>query len=167
MKFGIEYELKNKTLSIPTVLIGRWSVGVDVYEIKSDNRYYVLSGDIPIELTDGGATLLHGGTRYNRVSGNASEFYGVWSLESDPTEEWTLRADNSYTYHFSNFVYVGFFDISGAIMNSGEMRAVLSEDNGTLTFSPPYSPPLSGAWSVAGSTLTVSFPTGDVVYTKI
>ena len=165
MKFGIEYERTNKASSIPAVLVGRWTIGMDLYEIMHDDRYYVFSEDISFQLIDNGETLVYG-SRYKRLSGNPAEIYGVWTLENDPTEEWTLRSDNSYTYSFPGFVYVGFFTVSGTKLKTIEMRAVVSESGGILTFSPPYSAPMSGAWSLAGTALTIAFPTGDIVYTK-
>ena len=110
---------------------------------------------------------MHAGTRYTRQFGDPGSLPGVWLLESDPTVEWNLRSDGTYTYHWPGFESFGEYTLDATTMSTGEMRAILNESSGMLTFDPPYALSISGTWSITEPELTVSFPSGDVVYTRV
>jgi hypothetical protein len=151
---------------IPNELIGLWEHLGRKYEFRADGRYYVLDLDIAYQLIDGGMTLVHSGTRYKRLFGDPAGLPGVWQLEEDPLEEWNLRDDGSYTYHWPGYEYFGDYTHDSTTMSTSEMRAVVSESAGSITFDPPYALSTTGQWTIVEPTLTITFPTGPVVYTR-
>lgn len=161
-------EQKLRENIIPTEIVGTYTIDgyPTKYEFRDDGKYFVLDRQ-PYQLIESGMTLVYGGVRYSRLYGDTNSLIGVWLLESDPTEEWNLRSDGSYTYHFSGFEYFGEYTFDTKKMNTKELRAIMSESAGTLTFDPPYALSVSGTWSIVDSKLAISFPSGDVVYNKI
>ena len=161
----IDRGVSRKSL-VPVELIGHWENNGRIYEFRTDGRYYVHDTDVPYQLLDGGMTLLHSGTRYVRLYGSPGDLPGVWQLESDPQEEWNLRADGTYTYHWPGHEYFGDYTYDGSIMNTAEMRALVTEAAGAITFDPPYQLPVTGQWYLVEPELTITFPSGPVVYTR-
>lgn len=166
MNFERQDKKKNMAGSLPPELYGFWLLGSNRYEIRADDRYYVHDLDVPYGLIDAGMTLIHSGTRFNRLFGDPAALPGVWLLEGNPTEEWNLRTDGSYTYHWPGFEYFGEYSSTGATMTTAEMRAVLTEAGGVLTFDPPYAVSISAPWSLTEPYLTIDFPSGTQVFTR-
>jgi len=161
------YEKQTKVkVTIPQELIGFWKIESRRYEFRANSRYYVHDLDVSYQLVDSGMTLIHSGTRYIRLNSDPNGLPGVWSLEEDPTEEWNLRSDGTYTYHWPGYEYFGEYSFDATTMSTSEMRSILSESSGTLTFDPPYAPPVSGLWTIVEPELTITFPSGDVIYTR-
>ena len=152
---------------MPNELIGLWERNGRRYEFRIDGRYYVLDLNKPYQLPDNGMTLAHSGTRYNRIYGDPAGLPGVWQLEGYPQEEWNLRTDGSYTYHWPSHEFFGDYTYDSAIVSTSEMRAVVSESAGSITFDPPYALSLTGQWNIVEPTLTITFPSGPVVYTRV
>ena len=155
-----------KSTSLPAALAGCWKLGNFQYEIKSNGKYYALTSSVDVELQANGSKLDYGGTEYTRESGASNEFVGTWALSSDNTEKWTLNADGTYVYEFPGYTYEGFYSVANDKMDSGEMRAILTENSSTLTFSPPYGTTVSGPWSITNKELTIELPSGTLVYTE-
>ncbi|MEJ1379913.1 MAG: hypothetical protein RPU34_06670 [Candidatus Sedimenticola sp. (ex Thyasira tokunagai)] len=139
--------------SIPQELIGYWRIGNRRYEFTNDSRYYVHDLDVPYELVDSGSVLVVAGTRYNRLYGNPAELTGIWLLEDDPTEEWNLRSDGTYTYHWPGFEYFGDYSFTESTMNTREMRAVIMESSGTIIFLITHQAQLLSLWWPHNGTL--------------
>ena len=151
---------------IPEELIGYWYIRSRRYEFRADGRYYVHELNTPYQLIESGMTLVYNGIRFKRLYGDPSGLPGVWLLESDTTEEWNIRSDGTYTWHWPGYEYFGEYLNNETVMSTCEMRAVLSESTGILTFDPPYAPSVSGVWNIDEPKLTIAFPSGDVIYTR-
>ena len=111
--------------------------------------------------------LVFSGDRYTRLYGELTEIVGVWILESDPTDEWNLRNDGTYTYHGIGFETFGEYSNDASTMSTKEFRAILSEANGQLTFDPPYSASVSVPWALVEPILTVNLPSVQLPYTRV
>ena len=165
----MDFKFNTKQLtakSMPQELVGYWTIGNRRFEFTNDAHYYVHDLDVPYELVESGSVLVVAGIRYVRLYGNPTGLSGVWLLEDDSTEEWNLRNDGTYTYHWSGYEYFGDYSSNGSTMNTREMRAVITESSGTIIFDPPYELAQSGQWSISGSKLSIVFPSGTVIYTR-
>jgi hypothetical protein len=167
MEFKVDEERLQRKAVIPEELVGYWRIGNRRYEFRANGKYYAHDRNVPYELTNSGMTLIHNGTRYNRLYGDPKGVPGVWLLEKDPTEEWNLRNDGTYTYHLPLYEYSGDYTFDQSNMNTSEIRAVLSESSGTLIFDPPYASSHSGQWSIAEPTLSIIFSSGTVEYIRV
>lgn len=166
MDFARQDRNQQIQVAFPQELVGYWRIGNQRYEFRANGRYYVHDLNIPYELIDSGMTLVFSGTRYSRRYGSPDGLPGVWFLEGDSTEEWNLRNDGSYTYHWPGYEYFGEYTFDEGSISTAEMRAVLSESSGTLIFDPPYSTNESGQWSINEPVLAIVFSSVVVEYTR-
>ena len=166
MDFKFEDENYERKIVIPEELIGYWRIDNRRYEFRGNGRYYVHDLNVPYELADSGMTLIHNRTRYNRLFGDSSGLPGVWALEEEPSEEWNLRNDGTYTYHWPGFEYFGEYSYDQNNMSTSEMRAFISESAGIITFQPPYASSHSGKWIISEPKLTITFFSGTVEYNR-
>jgi hypothetical protein len=152
---------------LPAELVGKWTIGTRQYDFRANGDYLILDHGVPYSLVESGAVLVHSGTRYTRLYGGVTEVTGVWLLEDDPTDEWNIRSDGTYTYHGIGFETFGEYTNNATTMSTSEFYAVLSESGGNLTYNPPYAPSESGPWSLVEHILTVNLPSGQVQYTRV
>ncbi|MGB0993901.1 MAG: hypothetical protein ACPG32_15705 [Akkermansiaceae bacterium] len=169
MKFTRPSKNPLSTGTLPPELVGKWllSANGQQYEISHDDRYFVYDSDIPYSLIDAGMTLVHNGTRYNRIFGAPTEVIGVWQLEEDPSDEWNFRADGSYTYYSPGQNFFGTYTTTATTISTVEFRAALTESAGVLSFDPPFNPTVAAPWALAEPELTLHFPSGSLVYTRV
>lgn len=157
---------KQKAGNVPASFVGYWKIENRKYEIRDNGFYLIHSNAIPYSLMDSGKILIKNGTRFSRLFGSPDELPGVWQLESNPTEELNLREDGTYTYHWPGAEYFGEYSYNHNSLATWEMRAVVRESSGIVTFDPPYAPSVSGAWSLVEPNLSIVLPGGTTVYTR-
>ena len=164
MKFD---RAKRKSSVLPAELIGKWSLGTRQFEIRTNGDFFVLDHGIAYSLIESGTVFVHSGTRYTRLYGPPTGVVGVWQLEDDPTDEWNIRSDGTYTYHGIGFETYGEYTNNATTMSTGEFRSALFELGGNLTFDPPYAASELGPWSLTEPVLKIDLPSGQLLFNRV
>ena len=160
------------TKAIPAELVGRWSASGSpfIYIFTGDGNFYV-EGTHPFSITADGLTLDLYGTNYDRILGVGTSIEGVWShyhASDNITEEVYYRTDSTYTTHWSDGLdFFGTYSVSGGKIAMADLHALTSTSGDTITFDQPYGLLYTGTFELIGNTLTIIYPCGTVVYTRV
>lgn len=154
-----------RAATFDTALVGVWDTGGSRHvEITADAQLFVLDTPWPYVLENGGNTLKFPGTnplwQFTRLSGNAAEVVGQWERFEDDTagtwrEEWTWRADGSFTWHWSldgafDSEGIGTYTADGTNMTTRERRAQIATGPGDqMVMSQYFGPVQTGTYVVA------------------
>lgn len=170
-------------MTIDPDLIGIWNNGGSrPVEITQDAELWILGKPWPYSIASDDMTVTFPGTNplwvLTRISG-AGSLVGLWErFETDSSgtwrEEWLIRADGSYTYHWSldgqfDSEGIGTYTDSGTHMTTRERRSAITTGAGnTITIAQFFGPLQQGTYTVASDkkSWVLHLPTGDVTFTK-
>ena len=164
-------------------LIGFWtSTQPGTIEITAAGELFVARAPWPYSISSDDSTLTNLNTnplwQVTRLTGSGTPV-GLWEryeTDSDGTwrEEWLMRADGTYTYHWSlDGVFdsegIGTFTFDATHITSRERYTAISTNAPNQCIIAPYhGTMIVGTYSVAadGSSWTFHGPSGDAVYNR-
>ena len=169
------------------MLVGVWDNGGSFHiEVDASGDMFALEDPSAYELREAGMTLHFPNTspiwEFTRLSGDPAGIVGHWErFETESSgkiwrEEWTYRADGTYTYHFT---YDGAFDSegigtysdTGTQVATRERRARIALPGGNaMVIAQFFGPVVTGTYAVAADEQSWTFTdtAGTVsTYTKV
>jgi hypothetical protein len=156
-----------KRKPLPASVVGTWRLGNLSFEFKKDGRYYLGGAPVKWSVSADGTTLTYHTTTYKRTSGKGRTLHGTWYSKKDG-EELYFRTDGSYTSHWAdNQDYGGTWNTAGALVTMSELRAIVSVNGASMTFSPMYATDQRCSWRVKGKQLVLTCNGKTTVLTRV
>ncbi|GAB5559068.1 MAG: hypothetical protein SynsKO_07150 [Synoicihabitans sp.] len=163
-----------KSPPIPSTLLGRWSQGNRLIEIRANDWLYAVEENSPYQLTDGGTVFRTGrnfATLYDRVYGDPADLPGVWDYRvsgpGDDEEVLSLHQNGLFSFQSPDSIYYGEYSYDAAVWSTIEARSLLTESGGILTSDAPYAPNYAGPWSVVNDVFTWEINGTPSVWTRV
>lgn len=155
---------------LPSALVGRWERTLSngrpqLIELTSDGFWREFSAFLPLSFQDGGNTMILGPEGHTRQLGSGETVVGTWIEDSTGVDKY-FRPNGTFTISEPGEVDLfGIYEISGATMRTGEVRATLSVDSGDLVIDVVYGGVLRLQFTVAGDTLSIV--DGEAPFTRV
>lgn len=146
----------------PTIdpdLPGIWIIPGEAttYEIEPDGSYHIAEPAEPLTIAPGGASMIWGRTRLDRIGGAGKAPLGAWR-DRDHGDEWLFRADGSYLQRWSDGERTtGIWALRGeeATLWTREYRGRLETDGARVTFVLPTEDPVTYGYTVDAACWTL------------
>ena len=138
------------TTEIPAATVGTWRVAESsfTFEVLASGHYYITAPPCTYTIKDN--TLTFAGTPHERQTGSDPSIIGSWLNSHHETI--TFRPDNTYTSHWpDNEEYHGNYQASDTELSLSELRAFITTDGNSMTFSIPYSKPITGTYIISSN----------------
>jgi hypothetical protein len=144
-------------------LVGEWRSGNMRYLYDDEGYAFVGTVAASCTLEDGGSTLNYSGTRYDRISGDASSVAGHWRSDADG-EDWILFDDGRYVSFSDDFwiAVFGSFGFANDVLTNLECRARIETSDDQMIAYVIWGYVSRAQYQIQDNTLTITDESGGV-----